>query len=201
MRGIPALVALSLVLAGCAGVAPTASPTPTAESGSPMATADPTTPDPVGVEYDVHAGTVPDDVRSVNVTLQVVFVERTEDVGPCWRETFTGPYEPTITPIAPPRGECRRTATVTVDLTDVDGERSLGRFTVPGRFDAGHALVVTNVTATYRNGTAVSGIRGATGKRANVETGRSAGSYRVTLALESYTDRAYDYWLVAESGA
>mgnify|MGYP006292230375 CR=1 FL=1 len=202
MRGVPVLlVALSLVLAGCAGVAPKASPTPTTESGSPMATAEPTTtPEPVGVEYAVRAGTIPDDVRSVSVTLQVVFVERTEDVGPCWRETFTGPYEPTITPIAPPRGECRRTETVTVDLTDVDGERSLGRFAVPGRFDAGHALVVTNVTATYRNGTAVSGIRGATGKRANVVSGRPAGSYRVTLSMESYTDRAYDYWLVAESG-
>jgi len=203
------VVVLSLILAGCAGLAPEASPTDTPES---TATAEPTTttattepttatPAPVGVEYVVRAGTIPDDLRSVNVTLQVVFVGRSEDMGPCWRETFTGPYEPTITPIAPPSGECRRSEPVTLDLTDLDDGRSLGRFTAPGRFDGGHALLVTNVTATYRNGTAVSGIRGATGKRANVVAGRPAGRHRVQLSMESYTDRPYDYWLVAESSS
>ncbi|GAB6861092.1 hypothetical protein ACFR97_01250 [Haloplanus litoreus] len=207
-RGVPTLVvALSLILAGCVGLAPEASPTDTPEptvttTPEPTATATATaTPAPVGVEYVVRAGTIPDDFRSVNVTLQVVFVERSEDVGPCWRETYTGPYEPTITPIAPPSGDCHRSEPVTLDLTDLDDGQSLGRVTAPGRFDAGHAMLVTNVTATYRNGTAATGIRGASGKRANVVTGRPAGRHRVTLSLAPYTDRPYDYWIVAESAA
>ncbi|WP_251328922.1 hypothetical protein [Haloplanus pelagicus] len=199
-RGIPALVvALSLVLAGCAGLAPEASPTNT-PTVTPTTTNTPTaTSAPVDVEYVVRAGAIPDDVRSVTVTLQVVFVERSEDMGPCWRETFTGPYKPTPTPIAPPVGDCHRSESVTLDLTEVDDGRSLGRITAPGRFDAGHALIVTNVTATHRNGTAVTGIRGASGKRAAVVSGRPAGRHRVTLALESYTDRDYDHWLVAST--
>ncbi|WP_251342016.1 hypothetical protein [Haloplanus halophilus] len=196
-RGVPVLaLALSLVLAGCVGLAPEASPTTTP---TPTSTATPT-PSPVGVEYVVRAGTVPENVESVTVTLQVVFVERSEDMGPCWRGTFSGPYEPTITPIAPPSGECRRSEPVTVDLTELDDGRSLGRIAAPGRFDAGHALLVTDVTATYPNGTAATGVRGASGKRVRVASGRPAGRHEVTLSLEAYTDRPYDYWLVAESG-
>ena len=106
----------------------------------------------------------------MTVTLQVVFVERTSDMGPCWRETSTGPYKPTVTPIAPPEGDCHRSESVTVDLTDLDGERSLTA-TAPGRFAAGHALIATNVTATHRNGSTVTGVRGASGKRVRVVEG------------------------------
>jgi hypothetical protein len=118
-------------------------------------------------------------------------------VGPCWRGTFTGPFKPTVTPIPPPSGECRRSESVTVDLTDLDGERSLTA-TAPGRFAAGHALIATNVTATYRNGSTVTGVRGASGKRVRVVEGAPVGPYRVTLSLEAYDDRPYDYWFVAE---
>jgi hypothetical protein len=195
------LVAFGVLFAGCAapGTAPSET-TPTAESstatttGSPTATT--TSADPVAVEYVVGAGTVPDDIESVTVTLQVVFVERADDMGPCWRETFTGPYKPTVTPIAPPSGECHRSESVTVDLTDLDGERSLTA-TAPGRFAAGHALIATNVTATDRNGSTVTGVRGASGKRVRVVEGAPAGPYRVTLSLEAYDDRPYDYWFVA----
>jgi hypothetical protein len=204
-RLVPLLVACSLLLAGCSGVAPEASPTATETTDTTTTTAptaEPTAttaaPEPVGVEYVVRAGTIPDDVESVTATLQVVFVERSADVGPCWRETFAGPYKPTVTPIAPPEGECHRSATVTVDLTELDGDRSLARITAPGRFDAGHALVVTNVTATYGNGTAVEGVR--VDERAAVVAGEPAGPYRVTLSLESYRDedRPYDFWFVGE---
>jgi len=188
---VPSLSRSQSSHAGCAvpaapnggGATPTATPTPT--------------PQPVGVEYAVSTGSIPDDFESVTVTLQVVFVENPADMGPCWRDTFTGPYEPTITPIAPPRGECHRSEPITVDLTELDGERSLSRVTAPGRFDAGHALVATNVTATYRNGTAVTDIRGASGKRVRVVEGSPAGPYRVTLSVEAYDDRPYDYWFVA----
>jgi|GEM_PF-3163561 len=195
------VVAAVVLLAGCtAPTGPSATAEPTASAtATPTATAPTTpTPQPVTVEYAVRAGSVPDDVASVEVTLQVVFVERAGDMGPCWRDTFTGPYKPTVTPIAPPEGECHRSESVTVDLTELDGERSLGGFTAPGRFTAGHALVATNVTATYRNGTTVRGIRGASGKRVRVVEGPPAGPYRVSLSVEAYDDRPYDYWVVTE---
>jgi hypothetical protein len=200
-RGALPLI-LAVLLAGCA--APIAGPPDTAEptdsaTATPMATATATTtPQPVGVEYAVRAGSVPDEFESVTVTLRVVFVERTEDMGPCWRETFSGPYEPTITPIAPPTGECYRSEPVTVDLTELDGERSLDRLTAPGRFAAGHALIATNTTATYRNGTTVTGMRGSSDKLVTTVEGRPAGQHRVTLSVAAYDDRPYGYWLVAE---
>jgi hypothetical protein len=205
-RGTHAIVVVLVLFgAGCAGLAPEATPdaTPTATpSLTPTATTDTATatptPDPVGVEYVVRAGSIPDDVESVSVTLQVVFVERRDDAGPCWRETFVGPYKPTVTPIRPPSGDCHRSEPITVDVTEIDGERSLGRITAPGRFDAGHALVVTNVTATHANGTAVEGMR--VDERASVVEGPPTGPYAVTLSVDSYRDddRAYDYWFVAE---
>lgn len=201
-RGALPLV-LVVLLAGC--TAPIATPTDTAgptdsASATPTPTATTPTPEPVAVEYAVGAGAIPDEFESVTVTLQVVFVERAGDMGPCWRGTFTGPYEPTITPIAPPSGECYRSEAITVDLTELDGERSLGRTSAPGRFDAGHALIATNATATYRNGTTVTGMRGASGKRVRVVEGAPAGPYRVTLSVDAYDDRPYAYWLVAEDG-
>lgn len=203
-RGALPLV-LVVLLAGC--TAPVATPTDTAEptdsasaTPTPTPTATTPTPEPIAVEYAVGAGSIPDEFESVTVTLQVVFVERTVDMGPCWRGTFTGPYEPTITPIAPPSGECYRSEAITVDLTELDGERSLGRTSAPGRFAAGHALIATNATATYRNGTTVTGMRGASGKRVRVVEGAPAGPYRVTLSVDAYDDRPYAYWLVAEDG-
>jgi len=195
-----ALLAFAVValLAGCAAPTTPSGGGEAAETATPTATAAPTaTPQPVGVEYVVGAGTIPDDIESVEVTLQVVAVERTDDAGPCWRETYTGPYKPTITPIRPPSGECYRSDSVTLDLTALDGERSEA-FTIPGRFDAGHALIATNVTATYRNGSTVTGIRGASGKRLRVVEGPPAGPYRVTLSVDAYDDRPYDYWVVTE---
>jgi hypothetical protein len=204
-RGTHAIVAvLELFGAGCAGLAPEATPDATA-TPSPHATETPTatpapttTPDPVGVEYVVRPGSVPEGIDSVTVTLRVVFVERGDDMGPCWRETFSGPYKPTVTPIRSPSGDCHRSEPVTLDLTAVDGERSLERVTAPGRFDAGHALVVTNVTATHENGTAVRGMR--IDERASVVEGAPAGPYAVRLSVSSYLDddRPYDYWFVAE---
>jgi len=206
-RGALPLV-LVVLLAGCAapiaGTSNTAEPTdpatPTATATATSTSTSTAIPQPVGVEYVVRAGSIPAEFESVTVTFRVVFVERTADMGPCWRETFSGPYEPTVTPIPPPSGECYRSETVTVDLTDLDGERSLGRLTAPGRFAAGQALIATNTTATYRNGTSVTGMRGASDKLVTAVEGRPSGQRRVTLSVATYDDRPYDYWLVAEDG-
>lgn len=199
MRRRPLLAfALILLVAGCLGIAPQSMPTETRTPAQATASPTATPTGSVSVEYLIRAGTIPDDFRSVTVTMRVVFVEQPSDMGPCWYETFYGPYKPTPTPIGRPSGDCHRSTPVTVDLTELDGERSLGRVTAPGSFTAGHALIVTNVTATYQNGTAVTGIRGASGKRAAVVEGRPHGQHAVTFSIEAYEDRDYDYWFVAE---
>lgn len=204
MRGaVPALLlALLIALAGCAGLsadAPTdAGTTPTDDSP----TTDTPTPTPAGdvsVEYVLAAGDLPDGLRSANVTLRVVFVEREGDLGPCWSEVFTGPYQPTPTPIPPPEGDCHRSRTASVDLADVEGDRSLGTFTAPASFAAGHGLVVTDATATYENGTTTTAIRGTGGHLANEVRGRPDGRHRVRLRLEAAPAEAdYRYQLVSE---
>lgn len=212
-----ALLGLLLVTAGCLG-SPTGTESPDTPSPTPTATADttdatardggpttattgtgggttsPPTGEPVSVAYTVGGGEFPDEVDSVTVTMRVVFTAH--DDGRCWRDTFYGPYKPTITPLkVPDDGDCYRTEPVTMDLTDIDGTRSLGRVEAPPSYDGGHALVVTNVTATYENGTTVPGLRGSGGVRGNVVWGRPDDRYRVVFAMESYRDRPYDYWL------
>lgn len=214
MRGsVPALVLVaSLLLAGClAGPSasapdgsPTASPPATPAEGSPTdpyRTTTPAgstpTPEPASVEYVVRAGEVPDEFASVTVTFRVVLVDRPTDLGPCYPEVFTGPYKPSITPLATPAGDCRRSDAIAVDLTEVDGERSLGSF--EARSARGHALIVADVRATYANGTTVAGIRGTGGLELVRSERRPDGSYGVEVGLEPAEERLdYDYWLVAE---
>lgn len=147
----------------------------------------------------VVGGETPEELRSVTVTLRVVFVEDGDDfeTGACWRDTYRGPYKPTPTPVPQPDGDCHRSETVTVDLADLDGERSLGTFSAPAEFDAGHALVVTDVTATDRDGTTADGIKGVGGVRAHV-TDVSDGEYTVQVEIRGYDDRPYHYWLVTD---
>lgn len=201
-RQLPAtFVVLAVALAGCAAVAPDASPT---RDGEPTATATPTgtspTPDGnVSVEYVVRAGDLPDELRSVTVKVQVVLAERASDMGPCWGEAFTGPYQPTPTPVATPSGDCYRSASVDFGLSDGEDDGSRIWVAAPGSFDAGHGLVVTDVQATYRNGTTTAAIRGTGGHLARSVRGRPDGSHGVELALEpAPADAGYDYALVSE---
>jgi hypothetical protein len=211
MRRSLALLLVLPVIAGCAGLptapAPTES-TPATETATPTeiptpaATASPTEePTPTvrqrSVSYVLHRGEIPAELDSVNLTMRIVFVENQEDMGPCWRSTYRGPYKPTPTPIALPEGECYRSAPTSIDLTQVNDTYSLDRVTVPGRFSAGHALIVTNVTATYQNGTRATAIKGIGGKRANVVEGHPDGPYHVELRLDSENEW-YNYWLIAE---
>lgn len=72
------LLVVVVLLGGCT------EPVATNDTATPTesATAIPT-PRPIGVEYVVRAGTLPDDAGSLEVTLRVVFVERASDFGPC----------------------------------------------------------------------------------------------------------------------
>jgi hypothetical protein len=155
-----------------------------------------TAPSDVAVEYVVRAGDVPDALQSVSVTLQVVFVSDTDEMGACLRETYEGPYKPTITPIATPeRDACHRSATVTFDLTGGEFGASLGPVTAPGSFAAGHALIATDVTATTRNG-GTAAVRGTGGHRASVVEGPPDSPYHVEFDLAPAPDGArYDYSL------
>jgi hypothetical protein len=215
MRRTVPLVALALVVAvaGCLALTPDNSPTdgatPTVESTQTdaMLSTESTTATDRGssrnatVEYVIASGGVPDELGSVTVTMQAVFVESTDDFerNACWRGTYHGPYKPTPTPIGTPSGDCGSAQQLTLDLGELDGTRTL-EVTVPARFDAGHGLVVTDVTATDRNGTSVPTIRGADGHRASIVRGHIDGQYSVEFAIDSVDDRPYDYWFVSETG-
>lgn len=191
-------VAALLLSAGCFTGAPESSPD--GESATPPSTDASPTPSPAGtsVEYTVRAGTVPDTFESVNVTLQVVFVDRTGDLGPCYSEVYSGPYKPTITPVATPSGECHRLEPITIDLTELEGERPLGTFTAPGSTN-GHALIVTTVRATYQNETVVSKIKGTRGEILIEAPNPPAGQYGIQLGIEPAPEEApYDYWLLSK---
>lgn len=215
------VVAVALVTAGCLGSpggtqdpeTPTATPTSastdatptgtdrtsstTTGANTPTGTSSPPTDAEVSVVYTVGAGDLPDEVESVEVTVAVVF--SAHDDGRCWRDTFLGPYKPTITPLkVPDEEDCHTAETVRLDLADLDGNRSLGPVSAPADYDAGHALVVTDVTATYENGTTVERLRGAGGVRANVVWGRPDDSYNVVFRMDADEDRPYRYWLYSE---
>ncbi|ESS05428.1 MAG: hypothetical protein A07HB70_02472 [uncultured archaeon A07HB70] len=146
------------------------------------------------VAYAVRAGSFPGGVASATVRLQVVFAEDTDDLGPCYPGAFRGPYEPTITPIPPPSGECHRTETVTLTLTP-GAERTVGPFDAPAG-TAGYALLLTDATVRSENGATVAGVRGTTTTDL-AETAARPDDERqsVELRIEAYDDRSYDYWL------
>ncbi|WP_136689415.1 hypothetical protein [Halorhabdus amylolytica] len=165
---------------------------------SPAGTGTETTPVAVSVEYDVRAGDVPDALQSLEVTLQVVFVADTDEMTACLRETYTGPYKPTVTPISTPTADaCRRSEPVTVDLAEEDQEFAIGPVNASVTDAAGHALIVTDVTATSQDGESVP-IKGADGHRVRIVERRVDGSSRFEIGLAAGPDEAeYDYELVS----
>lgn len=172
---------------------------PTTRDETPTGDPTTTTAENVSVEYVLDVGEIPDEIGSVEVTLRAVFVEKGTDFdrNRCWRDTYHGPYKPTITPIGTPAGECYRTETVTVELTEVEDGQLLGSFDAPGSFAAGHGLIVTDASAEYRDGSSVDALRGAGGKRVNLVEGRPDDRYRVEFEVGAYEDRPYRYWLLA----
>jgi hypothetical protein len=198
------LLMLSVLLGGCLG-GPGSPDAPT--DGSPADAGDTTTSpgsvttptENATVEYAVRAGDLPDAVASAEVTLQVVFVTDTADLGPCYPEVFSGPYRPTITPLPPPAGECYRSETVTLDLADLNGERSL-TFAGPASAE-GHALLLANATLRDADGSAMLSVRGARDTElASVEESPGGGPHVVEIRVDAYDDREYDYWVFGRRG-
>jgi hypothetical protein len=156
----------------------------------------------VTVEYGITASSLPSEIASANLTMQVVFVENGDDFSDnaCWRDTYFGPFKPTPTPIGEPSGDCLRSQEVTVDVTELNETRTVTA-TAPERFDAGHGLVVTDVVATYQNGTSVSRIHGFGGHRANIVEGTPEDRYTVDLGIGTAETPAYAYYLSAEENS
>lgn len=111
---------------------------------------------------------------------------------------FSGPYKPTLTPLPTPVGGCHESDFVTVDLTGVSGERSLGNLTAPGS-TSGHALIATDVDATHTNGTEITTIYGSGGAELIRTAAPPRGPYGVEVGIDPAPDgRSYDYWFVHE---
>jgi len=150
------------------------------------------------VEYVLRAGTVPDAFASATVTLRIVFVDRTADLGPCYPGVFSGPYKPTLTPLPAPAGECHSSERVGVDLTGIGGERSLGRATAPGSA-SGHALVLDTIDATDRDGDAIDGIYGVGGLELLGSPDPPDGPYGIEIGIEpSGGGGTIDYRIVSD---
>ena len=150
-------------------------------------TAAPTvTPADFTVEYVVAGGGLPDGVASLTVEFEVVFAQRADDLDYCVGALFSSEYEPTATPLPSPIGACRSVSGLTVNLTALDGTRSLGPFVVPGRFDGAHALVVNDAVAVYDNGTRVTDIHDIDFV-AHSQDGRDPGYYGVQIGVTDQT--------------
>ena len=195
-RWIQITIVIALItVSGCFGSGlgigdPTPTSTPTNEASQVQSENE-------SIEYVIRSGYLPAELEHVNVTFEVVFVEKEGDMDPCLRDTYRGPYKPKITALALPSGECRHTERVTVDLTDIDGNYSLGKFAPDAPYSGGHALVISKIAATYKNGSEVRGIKGAGGIRANVEEDPPKDKYIMEVWVESYEDRSYLYWIKA----
>jgi|GEM_PF-1727343 len=179
--------------------APTGTGTGTAGTASTGTGSPTSTPQPgnLTVEYVVRSGSVPSELGSVTVEFEVVFAERAGDLQECIGTLLGSRYEPTATPLPTPAGGCHSESGLSVDLAALDGTQTLGPFTVDGRFDGAHALVVRDVVPAYGNGTAPTAIHD-TDFRAHVESGRSPGRFGVEIgvAIAAGADTPWKYAVV-----
>jgi hypothetical protein len=183
-NGTAAPTATAATTAGTAtagGTATGTGPATTAGTAAPTAT-----PADFAVEYVVAGGGLPDGVASLTVDFEVVFAQRADDLDYCVGALFSSEYEPTATPLPSPVGECRSVTGLTVNLTALNGTRSLGPFVSPGRFDGAHALVVNDAVAVYDNGTRVTDIHDID-FIAHSQDGRDPGYYGVQIGVTDQT--------------
>lgn len=173
-----------IVLAGCLG-GPGADPTtgePT--EATPTVTAE---PENVSVEYRLRAGAIADTVAHVYVVFAVYFAEHPEDVYACTDDAplMDNQYDATATPLPTPAGQCERFDGPRVDLTTVNGTRSLGRFNASGAAAGAHTLVVHDVTVVLENGTTANDVYD-TDFRAVTERSAPSGTYGVVIGVTDH---------------
>lgn len=205
MRRTATLIVLfAVVLAGCTAASQT--PTDLSEPPSGQRSTASQAPPSTGadlhskrsVEYVVRAGSIPETFSAVEITFQAVFVEQPTDLGSCYPDVFTGPYQPTLTPLPTPAGECTRSTPVTVDLADLAGPTSLGSATAPAS-TSGHALIATDVTVRRDNGSRVESVKNIGGAELIRSPKPPDGRYGLEVEIRSVAEeRDYDYWLVWE---
>lgn len=184
----------TFALAGCLG-----GETPAGDEGSNDPKGSSTeTPESTSVEYVVRTGSVPREFAAAIVSLRAVFVDRTDDLGNCYPEVYEGPYAPTITPLKTPAGDCHRSEAFEIDLTDIEGEHSVGDLTAPGSA-SGHAFIATSVEGCDGDGNAITAIKNTGGAPLLEVTEQPEGAHGVELSIEAVEDdRDYDYWFVWE---
>lgn len=154
------------------------------------------TPAETSVEYVLRAGHVSDELASATATVEAVFVEDTDDLGPCTRDVYFGPYKPTPTPIGTPTAGCNRSRAESIDLTSVD-ERT--HEAAAPETAAAHAFVATAVVGTDGGGNEITEIFGTGGAvLVKAETAPS-GPYGVEVGVEAADDASdYDHAVTTE---
>jgi len=215
-------VALCVCLAGCAALpglstetSGSSTPTGTGAAGTGQTTATTGTgatapatgtgtgvetptprPENLTIEYVLRAGSVPAEFQSVTVEFEVVFAERSSDLDECVGTLLGSRYEPTPTALPSPVGGCHSEVVPSIDLAAVNGTRTLGSFTAPGRFDGAYALVVRDVVPVYGNGTAPTAVYD-TDFFAHARQGRGPGRYGVEIGIAvAVADRPWTYAVV-----
>jgi len=154
------------------------------------------TPAETSVEYVLRAGRVSDELASATATVEAVFVEDTDGLGPCTRDVYFGPYKPTPTPIGTPTAGCNRSRAESIDLTSVD-ERT--HEAAAPETAAAHAFVATAVVGTDEGGNEITEIFGTGGAvLVKAETAPS-GPYGVEVGVEADDDASdYDHAVTTE---
>lgn len=181
-----------LLVAGCLA-GPGAAPASPDVTEAPTVSSESQTEAPVlTFEYDIDRGTVADTVSHVYVEFGVYTAERASDVIPCTdgAPLMDNRYDPTPTPVRTPAGNCTSFDAQRIDLTTLNGSRTLGPFRVPANRANAHTLVVHDVTLVLENGSTASAVYD-TDFRAITETAPPSGTYGIEVNVTDYggTDR------------
>jgi len=181
----------------------TRTPTPTGPTGTQSAieTASATATVPRGnasVEYVIRMDSLPDHVANVTIEFGgVYFSERSDDIDSCAgvQPPMDNRYDPTPTPLPTPAGACWDAGSASaVTFVSGDGERSLGTFEAPGRFDGGDMLVVRDVVVRLENGTAAKKVYDTDFNVARTEPATETVGLAVSISYDpDSTDRPWDY--------
>lgn len=181
-----------LVLAGCLGSSGTAPTTGLVGEESPSVTStasavSPTESGTLSFDYVVRIASLPDAVSHVYVDFSVYLAERPGDIQACTdgAPLLDNQYDPSPTPLPTPAGQCEQFDVSRVDLSTLDGQQTLGRFTADASAAGAHTLVVHDVSVVLENGTPVSSVYD-TDFRAVTEESAPSGTYGVEINVTDY---------------